>query len=1072
MPGLEDLKRELPGYLDEMRRRQSQPGKEIIFTRFVERVFGIAPETIEMEVPVVSKALLLRGRIDAVFGNIIMEFKVSLKRELDDAKVEIAKYFQSFAEKYPNRSYVGIAHDGLEFRVFQPVRQVQLDSKKSVITSVREIDRLDLEAESSVEKIYLWFDSYLFISDRVYPSSEDIRRRLGTNSPTFRGIESKFEEYYAVSMRYKRNKLKYDNWAKALEVVYGERVEGPSLFIKHTYLATLAKLLVHLIVTKAQVVSKDEIRGIVYGDLYSKYGISNFIEDDFYTWILDKEIRRESIDLVYSLMRELLVYNLDEVDEDFMKSLYEELVGLEVRHDLGEYYTPDWLAEIMVDSLLKSNPQGSVLDPACGSGTFLFATIRWKLAHMPKQSSEQLKVLSHIVNNVKGADIHPLAVIVAKTNYLLAIRRLLGISGRGSIRIPIFLCDTLMIPSAKYEYESGQSVYEVPATGKNSFSLPEINPRNPEALDLLIEQMGKFAREYEKRIELDGLEVAQKGREQIEQSFTNQVGRLFVFKDKLLPLRNFKTLLDLIERDENSIWIFILKNTYKPVALASEKFDFVVGNPPWIAFRSTDSEYQKFLKPQIVSEYRLLTGRGELITQMEVGTLFFLRAADLYLREGGSIGFVLPRSVFNVGQHDALRRGTYRLSVDARSTLVLTSAWDCEDVDPLFTISSCVVFGEKVSKGKTVYPLSGQALSGKLPEKNIPLKVASEFLTVTPEEYSLEVHGQRSFWTTGSGLDEQVASYYEPKFYNGATIYPRAFWFVAVKPSSLGFNSELPPIQSGGFSKGGPAKMYRNVSLEGNMEAQFLFCSLLGDDIVPFGVRDVRLVVLPIMEDGDRYKLVSADSARKNGNENLASWLEKVESTWRAKRGAKSDRVSILNWLNYQNKLTNQSPGALYRVVYPNFQRVSLAARVDTAETIRRIRQKTGLRVNHLVIDHALYLYETDDKSEANYLTAMLNSPEIDRRLGELRKRSQKTHPNVHKKIFDVAPIPEFDSKNSDHVRLSELGEECCVKVTSWLAETSSHDEALAKARSEARNMLKRELDEIDLLARNVLKHP
>jgi len=1043
----------------------------MIFTRFLERVFGISPEGIEMEVPVESKMLLVKGRIDAVFGNIIMEFKVDLRRELDDAREELAKYFQSFAEKYPGRSYIGIAHDGLRFRVFQPAYETQLDTGKSVITSVREIDSLNLEVEQELEKIYLWFDSYLFVSDRVYPSSGDIKRRLGTESPTFHGIESKFERYYDISMKFKRNQIKYENWARALEVVYGEKVDGKSLFIKHTYLATLAKLLVHLIITKAKTVSKTDIRGIIYGDLYSQYGISNYIEEDFYTWILDKEFRRESTDVVYSLMRELLIYNLDEVNEDFLKSLYEELVDPEVRHELGEYYTPDWLAELMVDSLLKTNPKGSVLDPACGSGTFLFASIRWKLRNMRQRGEQPLEILNHIVDHVKGADIHPLAVVVAKTNYLLAIRELLSIKGRRSIRLPVFLCDTLQIPTAQWEYESNTSVYQIPATKSASFSLPEIDPKNAEVLDLLIEQMGMFAKEYEKVIELNSLEVAKKGRESVERAYSSHIENLFVFKDKSLPLRNFKTLLDLIERDENSIWVFILKNIHKPVVLSSEKFDFVVGNPPWIAFRSTDSAYQEFLKPQITKEYKLLVGRGELITHMEVGTFFLLRATDLYLRKGGKIGFVLPRGIFNVDVHDGLRKGSFVFPHDKKTTLALTSIWDCEEVRPLFTIAACVVFGEKVEGGKTAYPLDGRVLLGKLPAKNIPLKEAEGFLTEVPTKYFLEVHGKRSFWTRKEGGDSEAISYYQSRFVQGATMVPRTFWFVKLKPSTIGFDSELPPVESAVSAKGGPVKIYRDVKLEGNIESQFLFASILGDDVVPFGLRNVRLAVVPAIPEGSGYKLLDAVEARNNGGRNLAAWLEKAEEVWRAKRGAKADRLSIYDNLNWANKLVNQRHDVRYRVVYPSFQRVSLAARIDTQDVIRMLQERTGLRISNFVVEHALYRFETNNKLEADYLASVFNSPEIDRRLGELRRRSQKTHPNVDKKLFDVAPIPKFDSENQEHMRLSELGEECHVKVNDWLTRIAlAQPDALAKARSETRAMVKPELDEINSITVRILK--
>ncbi len=1054
-----------------MRARRSQPGKEIIFIRFLEKVFGISPETITMEVPVVSNILLVRGRIDAVFGNIIMEFKVSLERELEDAKTELAKYFQSFAEKYPSRSYIGIAHDGLDFRVFQPVHETQLDTGKTVITFVKEIDHLNLESEQDPERIYLWFDSYFFASDRVYPSSQDITRRLGTESPTYHAIEKKFEEYFDKSMKFKRNRLKYDNWAKALEFVYGERVEGRDLFIKHTYLATLAKLLIHLIVTKAKVVYRQDIRGIMYGDVFKTYGITNFIEEDFYTWILDKEIRQEALDVLYSLMRELLVYNLDDVNEDFLKSLYEELVNPEVRHGLGEYYTPDWLAEMMVDSLLSTNPEGSVLDPACGSGTFLFASIRWKITSLQKRGFSPLEILTRIINNVKGADIHPLAVIIARANYLLAIRGLLGASGRGSVRIPVFLCDTLLLPKAEWEYESYASVYKIPATGNAFFLLPEVSPNNPEVLDLFIEQIAKFAKQYEKNIELGSVAEARKQRPQVERLFSDQVEQLFTFPSKSLPLKNLKTMLDLIERDENSIWAFILKNIHKPLTLANEKFDFVIGNPPWIAYHSTNATYQEFLKPQITKVYRLLVGRAELITHLEIATYFLLRATDLYLQQGGRIGFVLPRSVFNVGQHDGLRQGTYSLSQDKSTNLVLKSVWDCEKVQPLFTIPPCVVFGQKLANTTTTYPLDSLTISGNLPTKNIALKLATEFLAKEEGKLFLETHGKRSFWTTQEGKSGDASSYYRSKFIQGAVMVPRTFWFVKIKSSSLGFDTDFPPVESRESGKGGPVQTYKEIKFEGNIERQFLFCSIVGDDVIPFGLRSVKLAVLPALPVDRGYQLVDAATAQQKGFTGLSSWLNTAETTWKAKRGAKADRVSIYGWLDYERKLSNQNPQALYRVVYPNFQRVAFAAIIDTQEALAMIKEQTGLTVNNLAIDHALYRFETDDKPEANYVAAVLNSPEIDRRLGEFRRRSQKTHPNVHKKVFDVASIPRYDPNNPLHARLSILGRECQDQVTRWLhANEPWRMESLAKLRSRIRELLKPQLEEIDKLTVELLQ--
>jgi type I restriction-modification system DNA methylase subunit len=65
---------------------------------------------------------------------------------------------------------------------------------------------------------------------------------------------------------------------------------------------------------------------------------------------------------------------------DVPKSLYESLTDPAQRHDLGEYYTPDWLAAKIVAHALTNPLEQRVLDPACGSGTFLFHVIRLKLA--------------------------------------------------------------------------------------------------------------------------------------------------------------------------------------------------------------------------------------------------------------------------------------------------------------------------------------------------------------------------------------------------------------------------------------------------------------------------------------------------------------------------------------------------------------------------------------------------------------------------------------------------------------------------------------------------------------------
>ncbi|MDE2588764.1 MAG: hypothetical protein KGL95_03765, partial [Patescibacteria group bacterium] len=147
------------------------------FSSFIQKVFGIQPRELDFEVSVDSKVLELKGRIDAVFGNMLIEFKRDLSRGLDDAKEELKKYFQAYNEKFPNSKYIGIANDGIQFKVFQPIK------KNEIVTDLEEIGSINLET-STPENIFNWFDGYFFTSSKIIPTSEHLKHSFGINSPT------------------------------------------------------------------------------------------------------------------------------------------------------------------------------------------------------------------------------------------------------------------------------------------------------------------------------------------------------------------------------------------------------------------------------------------------------------------------------------------------------------------------------------------------------------------------------------------------------------------------------------------------------------------------------------------------------------------------------------------------------------------------------------------------------------------------------------------------------------------------------------------------------------------------
>jgi len=524
-----------------------------------------------------------------------------------------------------------------------------------------------------------------------------------------------------------------------------------------------------------------------------------------------------------------------------------------------------------------------------------------------------------------------------------------------------------------------------------------------------------------------------------------------------------EALGNLIESRRDTIWAFVLKNIYKPLFLKGN-FDFVVGNPPWLSFRYAEPEYQQFLKKQITETYRLLSGSGKNITNLELATLFLLRAADLYLKDGAIIAFVLPRSVFSADQHNDLRQGEFK-----RVGLHFEEAWDLEGVEPLFNVPACVLFAQKEHGAKVTYPIPGQVLRGKLPWKNAMLDEAEESLAVAEERFYLSQVGERSFWSPGPGIETREASPYKESFRRGADLYPRALWFVKVKSSPLGFDPALPPLESAEWTEEYAKSRWRGLMLRGNVESRFLYATLLSADLLPFGHLDYRLVVTPLEPSGEGHALITAEQARERGFFHLAQWIEKAQGEWERRRGGKAEKMSLFERLDYQHDLTLQNPQAKYRVLYPASATYLCACVVENQPIEFDISGQKVQAVGFLV-DIKAYHFETNDRTEAFYLTAALNAPLVDKLLKPMQSRGQFGPRDIHKKVLEL-PIPWFDSSEETHLKLAELGRACTQKVADWLeAGGPGRVRSIGKLRSTVREMLAEELEEIDRLVRKMME--
>ncbi len=1038
------LEKELPNYINQIKNRTNSEAKVLHeFTSFIQKVFNIEAKDLDFEVSVKSSVKQVRGRMDAVFGNIILEFKKDLKdiRALETAQDELEKYFQSLYEKDSKIKHVGIATDGLNFKVYQAI------IKNERVSKIELINEISLD-NNSTEKIFNWFDSYFFTSSKIIPTSEHLKQMFGLNSPSYAVIRQELLELFDKVKDSRNIKTKYSNWEKFLEIVYGDKPNEINLFIAHTYLSTFVKLIVYLKLTSKNQLRSYDILPILYGNVFSQLGIINFVEDDFFTWTMFISIRKQSSKIFEKILRDLEIYDLDQMNEDVLKELYQEMVRPDVRKQLGEFYTPDWLAEKMIIETLSDEPKKSVLDPSCGSGTFLFKTILYKIQKLRKSGMEDFEILTHILGNVIGFDIHPLAAHIAKTNYILGLREIIN-SRKGPITIPVYLSDSLKIPEKKQTITNTIPTFEFD-TGilDKKFSFPENFADEITKMDDIIEKMKIHGHELEEKIgtitessyKIDLDEVSKN----LKRSFENSIANITDLNEKKIMMNNIQTLFELIHNNTDSIWPYILRNMYKPIALTHKKVDLIIGNPPWITLQHMKNEsYQNFLKG-LTKKYSLINKKNvHQISHMELASVFFSFVVDNYLNANGELAFVLPKSVLVSSHHE-----NFREFLSPKFGLELV--YDLEGVSPLFRIPSCVIFGKK--NKKTNYPVRAEKISATLPNTNCQLNDVESSLSIKNGKYS-------------PAKINSPPSYYFDKFIQGATIVPRNFYFVdIVDDSFLGVDLTTPPIKSSVENKTKPP--WDKIKISGNIESKYIFGTIIGEDLVPFGIRKLRMVVLPINIQSKKISIISnSNELQRDGDLNAAKYFETIEKQWMNNATAKSKKMTPYRRLNYNNGITSQNSSKIYKVLYVASSTYLASCVIDTSDK-KLFLDNYKIKLNGFVAESKTYLFETNSEDEAYYLSSILNSKVLDDKIKPFQTRGLWGARDIHRRPL-LFPIPKFDPKTYDHLELAKLGKKCSEKVPEIVKKFKMS--GIGKLRSLIRKELM-EIEKINEIVNKIMK--
>lgn len=131
------------------------------------------------------------------------------------------------------------------------------------------------------------------------------------------------------------------------------------------------------------------------------------------------------------LVSQLQMYSLLESDVDVKGHAYEEIVGANLRGDRGEFFTPRNICNMAV-AMLDPGEHQLILDPACGTGGFLIATMnrviekvraieieRWKGDLDRAEPRIQDRIKKFAGNYIVGIDFNPNLVKASKMNMVM-----------------------------------------------------------------------------------------------------------------------------------------------------------------------------------------------------------------------------------------------------------------------------------------------------------------------------------------------------------------------------------------------------------------------------------------------------------------------------------------------------------------------------------------------------------------------------------------------------------------------------------------------------------------------------
>ncbi len=747
---------------------------------------------------------------------------------------------------------------------------------------------------------------------------------------------------------------------------YGSETEAQKVFVLHCALVSFARAI-------RSVLLDPDARNLVERNRLQTDGFINWISQI-----------KEGHEWLQTVQNKTDMFDWRKRKGDILQVLYQEIVPKSQRKVYGEYYTPDWLATMLAEELLDEtwcrqavqaslrcgkthNPNElrpwGVLDPTCGSGTFLYYATRRivdmsGLSDMELTREEQADVVARLVF---GVDIHPVAVEFAQTTLL---RSLPAPPARGDTALNIWQGDSLLA-------EWGQGMQELDfmrvRPGQESFTFRSPKSGRSFTLPRSFVTRADFARDMKRFTDLAN---AQK-------NFPEDLFVDMSSDDYELLERSFAELSDICHHDGNGIWAYHVNNWISPTLLAERKVNRILANPPWITLNTVQNPHRKTTFKDLAKRLELWTG-GKRASSFDVASTFVVQCSTMYLTEPSSqAGWVLNAASIRASTWKRYREQLRNRFSDVASLELKTR------LTPFASASSAVWY---LGNGDCHEVLEMKNDDVSIQRKEAWALVREKVVRRTRSGESLR--------------PQQPSEYVDSKdkksvFREGASLRPHVLVRVESKTEPIK-NTERGTVS--GRTRTSRHGYWKNFSsIEFEVPDHWLRDIVTSSELLFYTIRkSAARTLIPLDEDNN---ILDSRAALKNKFWRDVSVLYEDSPS---KKGSGTPKT-LLERINHFKGLSTQLNKANInsRVIYNAHGADLRAARIS----------------NSLLVDDTCYRYDTSSLAEARYLVGILNAGSLQQWFSATRETDRDFHTQFWLKV----PVPRYSSNNSLHQKMSKL---------------------------------------------------